>query len=157
MQKGAMKRMGYVAAVLLALMLLCLGCASSAGKVSELEGHWVDVNSKTTVTEAEGAEFKSNRVMRVIMQFCNDAYRYYSNFVLVFQDFVQAGVDTQIMAKRTEGIEALFVVDEIIIRFVVNRGIRSTNAPGQIRHNAGQLLVKIGITVDTVLLLHLGK
>lgn len=41
-----------------------------------------DVNSKTTVTEAEGAEFKSNRVMRVIMQFCNDAYRYYSNFVL---------------------------------------------------------------------------
>ena len=45
MQKGAMKRMGYVAVVLLALMLLCLGCASSAGKVSELEGHWVDVNS----------------------------------------------------------------------------------------------------------------
>lgn len=49
MQKGAMKRMGYVAVVLLALMLLCLGCASSAGKVSELEGHWVDVNSKTTL------------------------------------------------------------------------------------------------------------
>ena len=49
MQKGAMKRMGYVAVVLLALMLLCLGCASSAGKVSELEGHWVDVNGKTTL------------------------------------------------------------------------------------------------------------
>ena len=49
MQKGAMKRMGYVAIVLLALMLLCLGCASSAGKAGELEGHWVDVNSKTTL------------------------------------------------------------------------------------------------------------
>ena len=49
MQKGAMKRMGYVAVVLLALMLLCLGGASSAGKVSELEGHWVDVNGKTTL------------------------------------------------------------------------------------------------------------
>ena len=49
MQKGAMKRMGYVAVVLLALMLLCLGCASSAGKAGELEGHWVDVNSKTTL------------------------------------------------------------------------------------------------------------
>ncbi len=81
----------------------------------------------------------------------------YSNFVFVFQDFVQAGIDTQIMAKRAEGIEALFVVDEVIIRFLVNRGICSTNAPGQIRHDAGQLLVEVGITVDAVLLLHLGK
>ena len=56
MQKGAMKRMGYVAAVLLALMLLCLGCASSAGKAGELEGHWVDVNSKTTL-DISGNQF----------------------------------------------------------------------------------------------------
>ena len=56
MQKGAMKRMGYVAVVLLALMLLCLGCASSAGKVSELEGHWVDVNGKTTL-DISGNQF----------------------------------------------------------------------------------------------------
>ena len=56
MKKGAMKRMGYVAVVLLALMLLCLGCASSAGKVSELEGHWVDVNSKTTL-DVSGDQF----------------------------------------------------------------------------------------------------
>ena len=56
MQKGAMKRMGYVAAVLLALMLLCLGCASSAGKAGELEGHWVDVNSKTTL-DVSGDQF----------------------------------------------------------------------------------------------------
>ena len=56
MQKGAMKRMGYVAVVLLALMLLCLGCASSAGKAGELEGHWVDVNSKTTL-DISGDQF----------------------------------------------------------------------------------------------------
>ena len=56
MQKGAMKRMGYVAIVLLALMLLCLGCASSAGKAGELEGHWVDVNSKTTL-DVSGDQF----------------------------------------------------------------------------------------------------
>ena len=49
MQKGAMKRMGCIAVVLLALMILCLGCASSAGKASGLEGHWVDVNGKTTL------------------------------------------------------------------------------------------------------------
>ena len=56
MQKGAMKRMEYVAIVLLALMLLCLGCASSAGKAGELEGHWVDVNSKTTL-DVSGDQF----------------------------------------------------------------------------------------------------
>ena len=56
MQKGAMKRMGYVAIVLLALMLFCLGCASSAVKASELEGHWVDVNSKTTL-DVSGDQF----------------------------------------------------------------------------------------------------
>jgi len=56
MQKGAMKRMGYVAVVLLALMLFCLGCASSAGKAGELEGHWVDVNSKTTL-DISGDQF----------------------------------------------------------------------------------------------------
>ena len=34
-----------------------------------------DINTKTTVTPTEGAEFKKNRVMRVIMQFCNDTYK----------------------------------------------------------------------------------
>jgi hypothetical protein len=41
-----------------------------------------DINSKTTVTPSEGAEFKKNRVMRVIMQFCNDCYRNFAeNFI----------------------------------------------------------------------------
>lgn len=61
--------------------------AIEAGKVAFIDDFDVvkvleDVNTKTTVTDAEGAEFKSNRVMRVVMQFCNDAYRYYSNYVL---------------------------------------------------------------------------
>ena len=38
-----------------------------------------DINSKTTVTPTEGAEFKKNRVMRVIMQFCNDVYENFAN------------------------------------------------------------------------------
>jgi hypothetical protein len=37
-----------------------------------------DINSKTTVTPKEGAEFKKNRVMRVINQFCNDLYEEFS-------------------------------------------------------------------------------
>lgn len=50
-----------------------------------------DINNKTTVTAAEGAEFKENRVMRVIMQFCNDAYRYYSSYVLGKVDNIPEG------------------------------------------------------------------
>ena len=52
-----------------------------------------DINSKTTVTTLEGAEFKSNRVMRTVMQFCNDSFRYYSNYVLGKVDNIPAGRD----------------------------------------------------------------
>lgn len=41
-----------------------------------------DINTKTTVTPREGAEFKKNRVMRVIMQFCNDTYEYFSLYFI---------------------------------------------------------------------------
>lgn len=41
-----------------------------------------DVDSLTTVTPTKGAEFKKNRVMRVIMQFCNDVYEHFSNYFL---------------------------------------------------------------------------
>ncbi|WP_405352336.1 phage tail sheath family protein, partial [Ruminococcus sp.] len=41
-----------------------------------------DVNSKKTVTPTEGAEFKKNRIMRVIMQFCNDTYEYFSKYFI---------------------------------------------------------------------------
>lgn len=39
-----------------------------------------DINTKTTVSTAEGAEFKKNRVMRVIMQLCNDTYEHFALF-----------------------------------------------------------------------------
>lgn len=41
-----------------------------------------DINSKTSVTTAEGAEFKKNRVMRVVNQFCNDVYEHFSNYFI---------------------------------------------------------------------------
>ena len=56
MQKGAMKRMGYLVALLAALMLVTLGCASGAGSPKELQGHWVDVNGRTTL-DISGNQF----------------------------------------------------------------------------------------------------
>ena len=41
-----------------------------------------DINSLVTVTPTKGAEFKKNRVMRVVMQFCNDVYEHFSNYFL---------------------------------------------------------------------------
>jgi hypothetical protein len=41
-----------------------------------------DINSKTSITLAEGAEFKKNRVMRVVNQFCNDVYEHFSNYFI---------------------------------------------------------------------------
>lgn len=37
-----------------------------------------DINSLTTFTPSKGSEFSKNRVMRVLMQFCNDTYQYFS-------------------------------------------------------------------------------
>lgn len=61
--------------------------AIKAGQVAIIDDWGIarictDINSKTTVTTTEGAEFKKNRVMRVIMQFCNDCYRNFAqNFI----------------------------------------------------------------------------
>lgn len=41
-----------------------------------------DINSKTTITPTEGAEFCKNRVMRVIMQLCNDTYEHFANYYI---------------------------------------------------------------------------
>ena len=38
-----------------------------------------DINTLTTVTPTKGPEFKKNRVMRVIMQLCNDTYEHFAN------------------------------------------------------------------------------
>lgn len=50
-----------------------------------------DINSKTTVTTDEGAEFKKNRVMRVMNQFCNDVYEHFSNYFIGKVDNNDAG------------------------------------------------------------------
>jgi hypothetical protein len=50
-----------------------------------------DINSKTTVTTDEGAEFKKNRVMRVLNQFCNDVYEHFSNYFIGKADNNDAG------------------------------------------------------------------
>lgn len=41
-----------------------------------------DINSLTTFTPDRGQEFSKNRVMRVIMQFCNDVYRQFSQYFI---------------------------------------------------------------------------
>lgn len=41
-----------------------------------------DINSLVTVTPQKGAEFKKNRIMRVINQFCNDVYEHFSNYFI---------------------------------------------------------------------------
>ena len=39
-----------------------------------------DINSLTTFTTDKGQEFSKNRVMRVLMQFCNDVYEQFSKY-----------------------------------------------------------------------------
>ncbi len=56
MEKGVGKHMGSIALLLAVLMLITLGCANGAGKVQELQGHWVDVNSKATL-DISGNQF----------------------------------------------------------------------------------------------------
>ena len=58
--------------------------AITAGQIAMIDDFGIvrictDINAKTSVTPTEGAEFKKNRVMRVIMAFCNDVYRNFAN------------------------------------------------------------------------------
>lgn len=41
-----------------------------------------DINTLTTFTPDKGEEFSKNRVMRVLMQFCNDVYRQFSLYYI---------------------------------------------------------------------------
>ena len=61
--------------------------AVAAGQIAFIDTFGVvkvcsDINTKTTVTPTEGAEFKKNRVMRVVMQLCNDIYEHFSNYFI---------------------------------------------------------------------------
>ena len=41
-----------------------------------------DINTLTTFTVEKGQEFSKNRVMRVLMQICNDTYEHFSNYFI---------------------------------------------------------------------------
>lgn len=61
--------------------------AIEAGQIAFIDDFGIvkicsDINSKTSVSVAEGAEFKKNRVMRVIMQFCNDTYEHFATYFI---------------------------------------------------------------------------
>lgn len=50
-----------------------------------------DINSLTTFTVDKGKEFSKNRVMRVVMQICNDVYEQFSNYYIGKVDNNEAG------------------------------------------------------------------
>lgn len=79
------------------------------------------------------------------------------DFIFVLEDFVESGIDAQVMSQRTECIEALLVVDEIIIRLVINRGIDRADAGREVRHDACKLLIECPVVIDPVLFFHLLK
>lgn len=50
-----------------------------------------DINALTTFTPGKGQEFSKNRVMRVLMQFCNDVYEHFSNYFIGKVDGEETG------------------------------------------------------------------
>lgn len=73
-----------------------VAAAIAAGQVVFVDDFGVvkvcsDINSLTTVTTTKGAEFKKNRVMRVIMQFCNDVYEHFSLYFIGKVDNNESG------------------------------------------------------------------
>lgn len=50
-----------------------------------------DINSLITFTADKGQEFSKNRVLRVLMQFCNDVYRQFSEYFIGKVDNNEAG------------------------------------------------------------------
>ena len=77
------------------------------------------------------------------------------NLIVVRQDAEEARVDAHIVANRAEGVEALVLIDEVVVGLVVDRRVDCTNRRCQVRHDGVDLVVVVGVVVDTVLLLHL--
>ena len=50
-----------------------------------------DINTLTTFTPDKGEEFRKNRLMRTLMQFCNDCYKYFSTSFIGKVDNNEAG------------------------------------------------------------------
>lgn len=92
-----------------------------------------DINSKTTTTPTEGAEFKKNRIMRVIMQFCNDTYEYFSKYFIGKVDNNDQG--RALLRKWIIGY---------LNEMQANNGVQN--------FNADDVSVEQGNTVDSVLI-----
>lgn len=96
-----------------------------------------DINTKTTVTVDEGAEFKKNRVMRVINQFCNDVYEYFSAsfigkvdnnasgrallraWIIGYMNEMQANNGIQNFVAEDVSVEAGSAIDAVIVNVAI--------------------------------------
>lgn len=97
-----------------------------------------DINSLTTFTVDKGQEFSKNRVMRVLMQFCNDVYEYFSNYfigkvdnnptgrnllrgwIVGYLNEMQANNGIQDFAAEDVTVEAGNSVDAVLINVVLH-------------------------------------
>lgn len=97
-----------------------------------------DINSLTTFTVDKGQEFSKNRVMRVLMQFCNDVYEYFSNYfigkvdnnptgrnllrgwIVGYLNEMQANNGIQDFAAEDVAVEAGNSVDAVLINVVLH-------------------------------------
>ena len=79
------------------------------------------------------------------------------DFIVVRQDAEEARVDAHVVTNRAEGVEALVLIDEVVVGLVVDRRVDRTNRRRQVRHDGVDLPVVVGVVIDTILLLHLLK
>ena len=77
------------------------------------------------------------------------------NLVVTRQDAEEPCVDAHVVPERAEGIEALVLIDEVVVGLVVDRRIDRADCCRQVRHDGVDLVVVVGVVVDAVLLLHL--
>ena len=49
--------------------------------------------------------------------------QHHGDFIVIGDDVEEAAVDAHVVAHGTESVEALVIVDEIIIWFIVNCGV----------------------------------
>ena len=79
-------------------------------------------------TEGALHPFRGMILLSVTHLVCEDD----GNLVLVRQIVVETNVDAHIVSERAECVEALVIIDEVIVRAVVNRGIRCADRCGEI-------------------------
>lgn len=96
-----------------------------------------DINTKTSVSVDEGAEFKKNRVMRVVNQLCNDVYEYFSEafigkvdnnasgrallraWLIGYLNEMQANNGIQNFVAEDVSVEAGTAIDAVVINVAI--------------------------------------